>query len=66
MGDLLEFRAGDVVEGFTPQLQLLVEFDRFLLHQGMGVLRSPVKAEIISPGDPAMPVPAVKSQSEKK
>jgi len=61
-----ELRPGDLVQRLALLLQMLVELDRLLLHQGMGVPGPPVETKIVPPGDPAVSVPVVKPQSEKK
>ena len=66
LGDLVKLLAGDVVERLPAPLQVLVELERLLLHQGVSLLRAPVEAEIGALGHADMPVGAVEAEPEKE
>ena len=65
MGDIDKLLPGDLFESFAFMFQLFVEFYRLLLHEGVSILRPPIEAEILAPGNPAVSVFIIEPEAEQ-
>ena len=65
VADIAEFVDGDVVEAFSAAVEMLVDFDGCLLHDGVSFLAAAEQDEILATGEPGVPVVVIKSQPQQ-